>query len=146
MTEATYLSVKWTVSRGRETFGYNIVTLTDTTTGKRYRCNGGGYDMVGTVFGQWLQDVHADALAEIAGQAHIIRPLTGDRIEQDYGRSLYGMTASYKDTARPVHIYLDGACGFESMRTIAKAIGLTVKSMDVDRKGNARGYLIERES
>lgn len=139
----TYLELKWTVSRGREIYGYNIVTLTDTESGKKYKAMGGGYDMRGTVFGEWLEDVHADDLVGIAGRAHIIRPLTGERHTQDYRVSLYGMTASYKDTARPIHIHLDGACGFESMRAIAEAIGLTARWANVDRKGNARGIIVE---
>ena len=30
------------VSRGRDTYGYNIVTLTSSAQGKKFRCMGGG--------------------------------------------------------------------------------------------------------
>ncbi len=46
------LELKWTISRAEETYGWNILTLID---GKRkYKVNGGGYDMQGSVFAQWL--------------------------------------------------------------------------------------------
>jgi hypothetical protein len=56
MTETTthVLRLKWTTSRGRDTYGWNVVTLTDETTGRKYRAKGGGYDMTGTVFASWL--------------------------------------------------------------------------------------------
>lgn len=48
------LTVTWTVSRGRDTYGYNIVTLRERGDVVA-RCNGGGYDMRGTVFADWLE-------------------------------------------------------------------------------------------
>lgn len=54
-TEAPrFLALKWTVSRARDTHGYNVVTLTDTSTDRSFRAIGGGYDMEGTVFAEWL--------------------------------------------------------------------------------------------
>ena len=43
------------VSRGRDTYGYNIVTLTSSAQGKKFRCMGGGYDMHGQVLGEYVQ-------------------------------------------------------------------------------------------
>lgn len=40
----TTLKFKWTISRARETLGYNVVTLY-VNGSKVARCNGGGYDM-----------------------------------------------------------------------------------------------------
>jgi hypothetical protein len=133
-----YLSVKWTVSRGRETYGYNICTLTDTNTGKRYRCNGAGYDMLGTVFGEWLQDVHQDELLKIRDRAHYHRV---QGYENGPMGELYGMTEYYTSKMTSCTITLDGACGIESMRCIAEAIGLEIKST-VDRKGHVTGFLV----
>ena len=42
-------------SRGRDTYGYNIVTLTSSAQGKKFRCMGGGYDMHGQVLGEYVQ-------------------------------------------------------------------------------------------
>jgi hypothetical protein len=53
---STHLNISWSVSRGQDTYGYNICRLDDTRTGKRYHLNGGGYDMIGTVLGDWLED------------------------------------------------------------------------------------------
>lgn len=48
-----FAEFKWTVSRGRDTYGYNICTLY--VDGLRVaRCNGGGYDMKGTCYGDFL--------------------------------------------------------------------------------------------
>lgn len=152
----TYLSIKWTVSRGRETYGYNIVTLTASTTGKRYSCNGGGYDMKGTVFGQWLEDVHQDALVNIGHRAHsrLVQAEphgTYERIQSTRSDSLYGMTeydepSQIKGDAargfRRISVKLDGACGLDSMRRIAEAIDLTVVAGERDRNGNALGYIV----
>ena len=43
------------VSRGRDTYGYNTVTLTSSAQGKKFRCMGGGYDMHGQVLGEYVQ-------------------------------------------------------------------------------------------
>jgi len=44
---------KWSVSRGRDTYGYNICTLY--IDGRKVSaCNGGGYDMEGTCLGHWF--------------------------------------------------------------------------------------------
>ena len=53
------LKFKWTVSRGRETYGYNIVSLY--VDGQKVSsCNGGGYDMQGTALGKWVMDNFQD--------------------------------------------------------------------------------------
>jgi len=114
MTE--YLSLKWTVSRARDTYGYNVVTLRDES-GNRYRANGGGYDMTGTVFGQWLMTAHQDKLATLDPA------------------DFYGLTV--RDGVARV----DGACGLSSMRAIAEAIGVEVKPT-LDRKGTYTGFMV----
>lgn len=99
------LKIKFSVSRGRETYGWNIISLWDK--GTKYSTCGGGYDMTGSVFGQWLT---ANYLEEIISK---LKP------HEEGG--LYGFHR-YKDKYR-----LDGACGLDSMITIAKAIGLGVQ-------------------
>ncbi len=62
-TEQRAVSVefRWTTSRGRDTYGYTICTLY--VDGDRVaRCNGGGYDMKGTCFGNFLASHYADRL------------------------------------------------------------------------------------
>jgi hypothetical protein len=123
----SYLTVRRGTSRGRETAGYNIVSLVDTSTGKRYRAMGGGYDMLGTVLGEWLQAAYQDRLAAIADRAYQTWPVphVGGVWEYTTNESperLYGMSA-YQHDGR---IVLDGACGIQSMERIAEAVGLSV--------------------
>lgn len=56
-----YLEFKWTVSRGRDTYGYNICTLYADGT-RVARCNGGGYDMQGTNLGNYIASHYAERL------------------------------------------------------------------------------------
>lgn len=125
------LTIKWSTSHGRETYGYNICTLTDG--GKRYRCKGGGYDMVGTVLGKWLEDVHQDALRGIGNRAYYTwtsYPL----LARENG--LYGMYLRESDGS----VTIDGACGIESVTRIAAEIGVTITRAKWDRKGNTTAY------
>lgn len=137
----TILTVKWSTSRGRDTYGYNIVSIRDENTGKRYRAMGGGYDMTGTAFGEWLAYVYQDRLTAISDRAYQTATPTGDggpwtRTTNDGG--LYGMTF-YPHVPG---IALDGACGLSSMERIAEAIGLTVRHI-TNRKGHTTMFVIE---
>lgn len=128
------LILKHSISRAMDSYGYNRITLTDTLTGKKYACVGGGYDMVGTVFGEWLEANYQTELLEIAHKAYYIC----DSKKLSYNDSpcqvkLYGMTAySHKE-----YVELDGACGLECMLDIAKHAGLSVQ-----RQTNHKGQLI----
>lgn len=48
------LTIKWGTSRGRDTYGYTTCTLRNKRGDKVAGCNGGGYDMRGTVIGNWV--------------------------------------------------------------------------------------------
>ena len=133
----TRLDLSWSVSRGRDTYGYNICRLDDCTTGKRYRTSGGGYDMVGTVFGKWLAETFQDEL-----KAHVKTLPMVDCGYQVSGylktEGLYGLNVTPRGD-----IQLDGACGMSSMETIARAIGLTVERT-YNRKGHTTGFMVSR--
>jgi hypothetical protein len=116
--KTTFLALSWAVSRGADTYGYNICRLDDSDTDKRYRCMGGGYDMIGTVFGNWLKTRFADRLA-----AADIAKYYGARKRDDGS------------------ISLDGACGLESMLDIAKVIGLSTTRTS-NRKGHTTGFIV----
>jgi hypothetical protein len=136
-----YLKLSWSVSRGRDTYGYNICRL-DSRSGHRYRCSGGGYDMVGKVFGDWLQSEHQTELRELVADLPKVPygSTTWLQIAEDVNPSFYGLTIRPDDGL----VILDGACGIESMRRIARALGLSVSS-DCNKKGNAVGYFISVE-
>lgn len=128
----SHLVLSWSVSRGRDTYGCNICRLDDRETGKRYRCNGGGYDMIGTVFGDWLADVHQDKLVD-----HVVNLAQTDCGYAVAGYKkvdgLCGLTINPNGT-----ITLDGACGLKSMISIAEAIGLDVQR-EYQKTGRNRG-------
>jgi hypothetical protein len=139
----THLTLSWGISRGKDTFGYNIRRLRDDATGKRYRCMGGGYDMTGTVFADWLTDVYQDRLRAIREQAYYhyaLKPLEGyaQLIPNDNG--LYGMYA-YDDGS----VSVDGACGLNSVISIAKAIGLDVSCTYARGQGETEIVVTEVE-
>ena len=121
----TYLAITWSISRGQDTDGYNICRLDDTQTGKRYRCMGGGYDMIGTVIGEWLEDNFQSRLKRLD-----LSDANGWSSRRHYG-AIPG-----KDDS----VHLDGACGIESMRSIAEAIGITLQAT-YSRKGHTTGFM-----
>lgn len=131
------LTISWAVSKGVNTFGYNICRLDDRNNGHRFRTIGGGYDMIGTVFGQWLETYYQNELLEIQCNAYMIRSAKFGLIENKGDTRFYGMTHDQIQN----RIYLDGACGIESMIRIAEAIGLEVER-DYIAKGRRRGETI----
>lgn len=53
MEKVTIARIKWGISRGRDTYGYNVCTLY--VDGRRVAsCNGGGYDLEDTCFSDWI--------------------------------------------------------------------------------------------
>jgi hypothetical protein len=137
----TYLAVRWTTSRGRDTYGYNICTVTDQVTGKRYRCNGGGYDMLGTSIGEWLADNYQAELLAIKDQAYTrwTETHTGPWDQVTNKDGLYGM--NYYVTGN--RIVLDGACGISSIETIAKAAGIKLeRTYGRGHGGGTTGYVV----
>lgn len=113
------LSLKWSTSRGRDTYGWNIVTLTDQATGKKYRTMGGNYDMQGTVFSNWMDDNYRE------------------RYKSLEAREFYGLY-----DGRDGYQYTDGACGLSCMLRIAKAIGLDYQEV-YSRKVGLTNILVE---
>jgi hypothetical protein len=156
MKHFTHLSLSWSTSRGVDTYGYNIARLDDQNTGKRYRCMGGGYDMGGTVFANWLQDVYQAELRSIYNRAYAFVTRGVDR-DAKYNRTksespdsaLYGMTAYFIAFHAPNNlekVSLDGGCGLSAMIAIADAIGLDVERT-WNRKGHTTGfYVTSKES
>jgi hypothetical protein len=48
------LTIRWGTSKGRDTYGYTTCSLRNQRGEKVAACNGGGYDMRGTVIGNWI--------------------------------------------------------------------------------------------
>jgi len=119
MKENFYLEFRWTVSRGRNTYGYNICSMY--IDGKKVSsCNGGGYDMKGTCFGDWIEKTYQEQLKTLNPKEY------------------YGMRV-YDDSEK---IYCDGACGFSSMKEIVNGLGLKLDI--IPTKGENSMYRLYR--
>ena len=136
--ELQHLSLTWGISKGRDTYGYNILTLRDEH-GHKYRTMGGGYDMTGTVLGDWLESNYQDRLMKIRSRAHSTWMKSRRFKYNKKQNALYGMR--YSKTTNGV--VLDGACGESCMVAIAKAIGLSIKYTTAGRRNTHTGYIIE---
>lgn len=113
-------AVRWTVSRGQDTYGYNICTIVGE--GIKGRCMGGGYDMLGT------------SLAQVT-MALFPEWFDGTReVSDDTIRDYYGL----RRTSNGLH--LNGACGVECVeRVLRDLIGVRVEwEYSRDRKGRIK--------
>lgn len=122
---------KWTVSRGYGTYGYNICSLwLREGFGKPHKvasCNGGGYDMQGTVLGEYLQDNYQDRLLKLFETSKKDESHSG----LIYATDFYGM-AKVK-TKGGYKISLDGTCGLSSIENIGRAIGLEFSRLAINK-------------
>lgn len=134
-----FLSLKWTVSHARATHGWKVLTLTDHHIFKTCRTIGGGYDMEGTVFAEWLAAVHSERLQAVAARASdVYTPGRGiARADIAPGTALYGMTRNAETSA----VLLDGGCGLQSMLTIAETAGLSVRKL-FNNRGRLGGFVV----
>lgn len=74
MFKVNLLKLSWSTSRGQNTYGYNICRLDDLATGRRYKTMGGGYDMIGTVVGDWLEENFQDRLLALKNNSDLNGP------------------------------------------------------------------------
>jgi hypothetical protein len=142
------LAYCWSTSRGRDTYGYNLLTLREDGAKVADAC-GGGYDMTGAALADWLEKAYPVRLLELArtragsiwseGKPHVSRTDRGGyewtadtdgterRVWKDNPNfnpeALYGLSYNPdKQTAS-----LDGACGVRSVEEVLKALGLQFK-------------------
>lgn len=141
------LNISWAVSHGRDTYGYRICRLDapmlPTMRTTRYRCNGGGYDMVGTVLGDWLTEQYQSRLLAVAREQYNYY-LDGTGLHCAVDNSsvsrLYGLTWYQQQGHHAEHASIDGACGESSVERIAAAIGMR---WSVDHRTRSRRiYLV----
>ena len=133
-----HLSISWSISRGRDTYGYNICRLDSRQSGVRYKCMGGGYDMIGAVFGQWLESEYQSELVELVADLPKISYGSGSRLQisEEINPRFYGLTIRENGS-----VSLDGACGQSCMVGIAQALGLEVQ-WEGNKKGHTIGYFV----
>jgi hypothetical protein len=138
-TPVTYFaSEKHTTSKGRDTYGYNICTIRvhvsqfgNTPALFTGRCNGGGYDMVGTSL--------AEALCAMPeAQARLQRVMTrenansyhdGAKYVRNQSSPFYGVYLN-KDGS----VSIDGGCGLRSVTDAFKAARITIEEVYNGRK------------
>ena len=98
------LEFKHTVSKGRDTYGYNICSLY--VDGKKITsCNGGGYDLRGATLGNWIEKEYKNRLLKLKATA----------------TNFYGLSFVRGNPS------IQGECGFDSVEKIINAIGLQLK-------------------
>ena len=129
------LVFKRTVSRGRNTYGYNICSLW-VNGRKQTSCNGGGYDMQGTCLAEYIKANYQDRLIKLKANYG-----SGDRGKGFYGLSFYKNHKRRRASSEGAEIYLDGACGFSSIERIATKIGLKLQC--VHSSTNETVYTLE---
>ena len=146
----------WSTSRGRDTYGYNLLTLWEDGRRVASQC-GGGYDMTGAAVADWLESAYPVRLLALA------RERAGSTITRNEGQSGYTYTShtsrynrkpnpnkrkagnqrfdiyepdpNYKEEALSGLSFdatkgtagLDGSCGIQSVEKVISAIGLTFK-------------------
>ena len=123
------LVFKWTTSKGRNTYGWNICTLKDRKGNKISSTCGGGYDMKGTAFGDFIADYFGEQL----------KRLTANYGSFDKG-GFYGLRhyntrtrKSQKRASKHTRTTIDGACGFNCMLTILEKIGFSLTFIAEDK-------------
>ena len=125
------VQIKRSISRGRDTYGYNIVTAV--CNGKTYRTLGGGYDMIGTVLGDWFEAEH---------QAELTALVTTLQLEHYVGttkrpaNAFYGLFVREDGSA-----YIDGACGLSCVLDIIRACGYKTQTCS-DKNGRIESFLV----
>ena len=146
------LEFKWTTSRARDSYGYNVCTLY-VDNKKVARCNGGGYDMQGTVLGDWIaREFEKDLLqltekfygltfhdpnydpgkAVIEGQTIEEREKEGKTVGLDRYQAFY-KASSPLPTKNHIIPLIDGACGLSSVQSILTALGYNFEWINYKR-------------
>ena len=117
--ENRLVTVRYGISRGRDTYGYTTCTLTVEGKGRRASCCGGGYSLIGACLGEWLQRDFADQL-----QGLDLGRLAKSGIDT-YGLFFWdkstGKSAARWKEGRAVHV--QGAAGEQSMMNILRILG-----------------------
>ena len=132
------LTVKWTISKAQNTYGYNICTVINDDNGERFKCLGGGYDMLGTSLANFIEKEYQNQLYQNADKAYSLRGYP-ENIQDRAKQGFYGMTAHYQN-GLVTHVTLDGGCGINSIeRIIKEVLGLTLeRKYSYDRKGRVK--------
>lgn len=115
------ITYAWTTSRGRDTYGYNLLTLRQGGERVARQC-GGGYDMTGAAVADWMGERYPVRLAQLA-RTHAgatYSKAEGYKVKERAEGLFYGLTY-YPDNDSAS---FDRACGLESVKAVLLALGL----------------------
>ena len=121
------LNLKWSTSKARDTYGWN--RLTGTSNAGKYVTCGGGYDMVGTVIGDFVTEEFQSQLKQYAST--LTKAPFGCTKHFKF-EECYGLFMRENGS-----VYIDGGCGQETVRRIVENAGL-----EIHFSHNKRGQLI----
>lgn len=97
------INIKWTTSKGRETFGYKVATLRDDCGVVRARVKGGGYDLQDAALAEWATKTYQPRLLAL------YRMNQRQNLAQPYALHLAAHNSdSFRDNAK---VYIDGGAG-----------------------------------
>lgn len=150
------LKFKYTTSKGRDSYGYNICSLWVDGEKVSSTC-GGGYDMKGTALGNWMarkfekellkfnksfygltyHDPNWQPSKEIIKREKEGKSLGLERYQDFYKQS------SKLPTEQHTIPQLDGACGFECMTSILNNMDYYLKY--VDGTTNTTTYILDKK-
>ena len=141
MKNVKSLSVKWSVSKAQDTYGYNICTVINNDNGERFKClGGGGYDMLGTSLAKFIEKEYQTELMQNSNKAYTL--YVDHALQPNNKDGFYGMVHSRNDEHYS-YVSLDGACGINSIeRIINDVLGLTLERVySYDRKGRVKDVI-----
>jgi len=113
--------VKYGKSRARDSEGYPTCSLVeskgDMVVRKRFLTVGGGYDLFGTVLGEWVAKRFYDKLNKLTVGF--------------YGLKFHGTDGSRSDIPDESHRvpYIDGAVGDDQVKRIMRAMGIKIERL-----------------
>lgn len=136
---------KFSTSKGRDTYGYRICTISDEH-GKGRAC-GGGYDLFGTALGEWMENAFTAELLELAkhsaggtwDSATNKRESFCDRWDPNNNKpdtnykenALPGLTL-YTRNGKPEAFSLDGGVGRRAMEEILQRFGFVMREPEAN--------------
>ena len=92
-------------------------------------CSGGGYDMTGVCFGEWLTEAFKLRLWKLAKEEATEMRADKEKTYNDKVGGIYGLILN-KDQDGHLHIYADGATGISQMWQIIGAMGGKVEQLE----------------
>lgn len=129
-----HLSLTWSISKARDSYGYNRLTLRDAHTGSKHVTCGGGYCMTSAVLAMWADENLQDRLATITPDQAVDLRLYGFYAK---GLSMHGRPALAR-------AHIDQGIGVSSVQNVLKAIGIEVEEVYDRSKRNGKliGFMV----